>query len=277
MAIESITDATGSPTGLYGGRTSLQLFHDERFIASYQHHEIAKQWVGELRPGTFARACDALASTGFPALPPIPGLVPGDHPLELGWLRDGRWERGQSIDRTRFASISIISSSILSVLDSNLARMPPGETTPIVEHHRVDGGPDRVIDRITFGNQQLYTGRLDLQLNVDDTFIASHDFRRVRREWRGRLVAGTFARAHNGLANAGFPDAPPLGQLVPDEGVSTIRWRCDGRWQRALIKDESDVFSDFIAITSTILSVLDQALAQMPPGVTTPVIELHLA
>jgi len=276
MTIESITSAHGSTTGLYGGRTSLQLFHDERFIASYQHHEIAKQWIGTLRPGTFARTCDALASTGFPQLPPLPGLSPGDYPSEFGWLRDGRWERGKSSDRSKFTSIAIISSSILSVLDSNLARMPPGEITPIVEHHRVDGGPDRVIDRITFDTQHLHTGRLELQLQVDDTFFASHDFRRVRREWRGHLLAGTFVGARDGLANAGFPNAPPLGHLVPDESLSTIRWRCDGMFQRALVKNASSVFSDFITITSTILTVLDHALARMPPGFTTPVVEHQL-
>ncbi|HEY0250238.1 MAG TPA: hypothetical protein VGC41_01885, partial [Kofleriaceae bacterium] len=64
-------------------------------------------------------------------------LAPGQSPLELGWLRDGMWERGVTLDENKFWKISTIASTILSVLDANLARMPPGESTPVIEHHAV--------------------------------------------------------------------------------------------------------------------------------------------
>lgn len=132
------------------------------------------------------------------------------------------------------------------------------------------------IEAITFGHQHLYTGKLDLELLCDDTFVVSHDHRRVKREWRGKLLTGTFAKARLALSSAGFPNVPPLGELVPGEGVSVIRWLSEAQWQRAVVKDEWTVFSDFIKVTSTILTVLDSNLARMPPGETTPVIEHHL-
>jgi hypothetical protein len=119
-------------------------------------------------------------------------------------------------------------------------------------------------------------GRLELELLEDDTFVASHDHRRVKREWRGKLSSGTFAKARDALAHAGFPNVPPLGELVPGEGISVIRWLSCGEWTRALVKDDWTLFSDFIKVTSTILTVLDSNLARMPPGETTPVIEQHL-
>jgi len=133
-----------------------------------------------------------------------------------------------------------------------------------------------VIQAITFGKQHLYTGKLDLQLFEDDTFVAAHDHRRVKREWRGKLSSGTFGKGRDALARAGFPNVPPLGQLVPGEGIYAIRWLSGSEWTRALVKDDWTLFSDFIKVTSTILTVLDSNLARMPTGETTPVVEQHL-
>jgi hypothetical protein len=129
----------GSDTGLYFGRVSLCLFQDERFAASYRHHETAHEWKGHLAPGTFAKACTALEEAGFVAGPHAFGLAPGEYPLELGWLRDDVWQRCEvrDADRNRFFKIRVLASTILSVLDANLARMPPGETTPVTEQERV--------------------------------------------------------------------------------------------------------------------------------------------
>jgi len=138
MDIEAISYEYGSPGNPYGGRIALQLFADERFVASYHHRNLVKRWEGRVTVGTFAIACDALSSAGIPDTPRLSGLAPGEYPLELGWLRDGNWQRGETTDDTRYSKVEILASTILSVLDSNLARMPPGETTPVIEHRQVE-------------------------------------------------------------------------------------------------------------------------------------------
>src|ERR1700759_4777675 len=95
MAIEAISYANGSPNSPYFGRVELQFLADEQFTASYQHRTLKREWHGRLAPGTFAKACNALASTGFPNVPPLGELVPGEHPLSLGWLSDGTWQRAK--------------------------------------------------------------------------------------------------------------------------------------------------------------------------------------
>jgi hypothetical protein len=72
-------------------------------------------------------------------VPPLGELVAGESPLELGWLVDGTWHRGKVKEESNtFSNIIIIASTILSVLDSNLAGMPSGETTPVIEQHLVE-------------------------------------------------------------------------------------------------------------------------------------------
>ncbi len=138
MDIEAISYEYGSPGNPYGGRIALQLFADDRFVASYHHRNLVKRWEGRVILGTFARASEVLSSTGIPEVHRLSGLAPGESPLELGWLRDGSWQRGETRDREKYVEIRILASSILSVLDSNLARMPPGQTTPVIEQHRVE-------------------------------------------------------------------------------------------------------------------------------------------
>jgi len=138
MAIEAVSFCSGDPHDPYRGRTALQISTDERFVASYRHRQVVTLWGGRVAIGTFAKACDALSAAGFPEVQPVRELVPGQYPLELGWLRDGRWVRGETLEADKFTSFIIVTSTILSVLDSNLARMPPGETTPVVEQRHVD-------------------------------------------------------------------------------------------------------------------------------------------
>lgn len=138
MLIDAISYANGNPADPYFGRIELGLSANDRFVASYQHRTKRTQWEGALVTGTFARARDALTRAGFPSVVPFTHLIPGESPLELGWQRDGVWERGETVDDSAFFHMNAIASTILCVLDSNLARMPPGENTPVIEHHRIE-------------------------------------------------------------------------------------------------------------------------------------------
>jgi len=138
MTIEAVSYASGSSGNPYLGRISLSLYADERFAASYAHRDLTSQWEGQLVTGTFAKACEALSSAGLPNLQPIVELAPGQDPLELGWVRSGAWERGETLDRNTFWKIRVLASTILATLEANLARMPPGENTPVLNYHRVE-------------------------------------------------------------------------------------------------------------------------------------------
>lgn len=138
MSVTQIIYECGNPHSPYVGRVSLHLHYDERFEAAYEHRRTRTAWQGMLRQGTFSRACIALANAGFPSVPPLGELAPGEAPKEFAWYTDGAWQRGElrETDR-RFAAFVIITSTILTVLDPKLARMPPGETTPVVDASRV--------------------------------------------------------------------------------------------------------------------------------------------
>lgn len=138
MEIEALSYCRGTWQDPQHGRIALQIFNDERFVATYRHREVVHIWGGRLAAGTFARARQELSAAGFPELPPIDELAPGQHPMELGWLCDRRWQRAETLDRQRFMRFIILTSTVLSVLDSDLARMPPGETTPVIEQGRFD-------------------------------------------------------------------------------------------------------------------------------------------
>jgi hypothetical protein len=138
MAIEAVSYCSGGSHNPYRGRIALQIFEDERFVVSYRHRQVVKLWGGRLAAGTFAKASEALSRAGFPEVPPFQELVPGQYPLELGWLNDRRWERGETLERDKFARFIILTSTILAVLDSDLARMPPGVTTPVIEQRRFE-------------------------------------------------------------------------------------------------------------------------------------------
>jgi hypothetical protein len=161
MAIEAVSYCSGTSNNPYRGRIALQIFDNERFVASYRHREVVDLWGGRLRPGTFTKACERLASAGFPEVPPVHELIPGEYPLELGWLVEHRWHRRETLDRHKFTQFVILTSTILSVLDSNRARMPPGETSPVIEQRRFDfasmqrSGADAVSSTYS---QPLYSG-----------------------------------------------------------------------------------------------------------------------
>lgn len=137
MMTDVVSYAYGTQGNPYLSRIELLLYVDERFVASYRHATSFPNG-SRVEPGTFAKACDALSSGGFPEMQRITELAPGQDPLELGWRRD-EWLRGSTLEARKFLTIQVLASTILSVLDSNLARMPPGETTPVAEQHRVDG------------------------------------------------------------------------------------------------------------------------------------------
>jgi len=140
MVIEAISYCRGTSQDPNRGRIALQLFNDERFVVSYRHHEVVKIWGGRVAPGTFTRAFEALSAAGFPEVPRVPIPVPDESPIELGWLRDKWWQRSETLDRDQLASFIIVTSTILSELDSDFARMPAGETTPVIEQRRFDPG-----------------------------------------------------------------------------------------------------------------------------------------
>lgn len=138
MAIEAVSYCSGSSHDPYLGRIALQIFADERFVASYRHRQVVKLWGGQLAAGTFAKACEELSIARFPEVPPFHELIPGQYPLELGWLNDRRWERGETLDAEQFTRFVRLTSTILAVLDPDLARMPPGETTPVTQQRRFE-------------------------------------------------------------------------------------------------------------------------------------------
>jgi len=121
-----------------------------------------------------------------------------------------------------------------------------------------------------------YLGRIALQWFSDERFIASYHHRALRSEWHGHLRPGSFLKVYTALLAAGFPNVPPLGELVAGESPLELGWLVDGTWHRVEVKEESTTFSNVITIASTILSVLDPNLAGMPSGETTPIIEQHL-
>ncbi len=137
MSIEIVGYQYGSPTGMYGGRVELQMFADEHFTASYVHHEKTNRWEGRVAPGTFAKACDALSGAGFPIVPQVIERAPGQYPLVFSWFRNGTWERGETLESEMFSKFLILTSTVLALLDTELARMPPGETSPVLEQHSI--------------------------------------------------------------------------------------------------------------------------------------------
>lgn len=141
MTIDAVSYARGSANSPYFGRVELEVLADERFVASYQHRAAKREWRGTLEPGTFAKAREALARTGFPEVPPLGDLVPGESPRLLGWRSDGTWLTAKIKENaTPYAQFIALTSTILAVLDSKLAAMPPGETSPVIEHHLVEVG-----------------------------------------------------------------------------------------------------------------------------------------
>ena len=141
MTIDAVSYARGSANSPYLGRIELEVLADERFIASYQHRTAKRLWHGALEPGTFARARDVLASAGFPEVPPLGELVPGESPRLLGWRSDGTWLTAKVRENApAYTLFIVLTSTILTVLDSKLAGMPPGQTSPVIEHHLVEVG-----------------------------------------------------------------------------------------------------------------------------------------
>jgi hypothetical protein len=120
-----------------------------------------------------------------------------------------------------------------------------------------------------------YVGRIALVLQHDEWFEASYQHRDQRRSWRGALVAGTFARAVGVLRACGFPRSEPLGNLVPGTSITDLGWEDNGAWQRIRYPDTAATYHPFVAIVSTIMSVLDGQLARMPPGASSVVASLE--
>ena len=138
MDTEALSYCRGTWQDPHHGRIALQIFNDERFVASHRRREIVNVWGGRLALGTFVKAHEMLSAAGFPEVSPIHERVPGEHPFELGWLCDRRWQRAETFERQRFTGFIILASTVLSVLDSDLAHMPPGEMTPVIEQGRFD-------------------------------------------------------------------------------------------------------------------------------------------
>lgn len=132
MTVTKIEYGDGNPNHRSVGRIGLVLHHDERFEASYQHRDQHRAWRGTLRAGTFAHAIAVLQACGFPRSEPFGNLAPGTSITDLGWEADGAWQRIRYPETTTtYDPFVVIVSTIMSVLDGQLARMPPGASSLI--------------------------------------------------------------------------------------------------------------------------------------------------
>jgi len=118
-------------------------------------------------------------------------------------------------------------------------------------------------------------GRVELEIESDDTFRARHETGRARRSWRGRLTPGTFKRALGEMKAAGFPNVAPIRPLPPGAAPRELGWELRSGNDSALLADDDRSFDELDTIFSSILAVLDPVLARLPSGVTTAVIEQH--
>lgn len=116
-------------------------------------------------------------------------------------------------------------------------------------------------------------GRIELELDADDTFHARHETGRARRSWHGRLAPGTFVRALDEMKAAGFPKVDPVGPLPPGAAPRELKWERRVGSESVRLPDEDRSFDQLDTIFSSILAALDPVLARLPQGVTTPVIE----
>ena len=208
---------------------------------------------------TWARAVGAVELAGFPKRS---NNAAGDT-VEISCTQNGVESTiVVAHDSSKYRDIVRLTTSIAE------QAIPELRVTPV--EHKSD------ISRITFAQGRVAAsrfGRIELEIASDDTFRARHETGRAWRSWRGRLVNGAFQRAVHEMTTAGFPNVKPLGPLPPGAAPRELSW--DGRAGNESVRlaDDDRHFDQLDMIFSSILTVLDQTLARMPPGMVTPVIE----
>jgi hypothetical protein len=216
---------------------------------------------GALNNETWARAVGAIDLAGFP----IHSDARSSDSVEISCVRDGDTSTiVVAHDSSKYRDIVRLTTSI--------AERAIPELHPTPQQHQGD------ILRIASGQGRVAAsrfGRVELEIASDDTFRARHETGRGLRSWRGRLVPGTFQRAVKEMTAGGFPNVKPLGPLPPGSAPRELGWDRGARNESVRLADDDRNFDQLDTIFSSILTVLDEALARLPPGVTSPVIEWH--
>ncbi len=120
-----------------------------------------------------------------------------------------------------------------------------------------------------------YSGRFELRLYADDRFEASYEHRKKRTSWRGTLVRGTFDRATAAVSDAGFPRVAPIAPVSSGSYPVELALETDGTWERIEIGEGDRTYVAISIIASSILSMLEPKIARMPPGQTTPIVDVQ--
>ncbi len=228
-----------------------------------------KVWRGTLVAGTWERAVGAMELAGFPA----PAAPHEGDVIAIACTRDGaRGQLDAPMASSRYRDIIRIAGAVA------------GDLVPALG----TAGPDRLVDtarrEATMNVTQIsychgnphnpYSGRIELLLHVDDRFEASYEHR-TRRMWHGTLVIGTFARALAALAAGGFPHSAPIGPRLSGTSLLELGREADGVWDRIRVGEDDEAYGAIDVIASSIICMLEPKLARMPPGATTPILELH--
>jgi hypothetical protein len=215
---------------------------------------------GPLQPKAWIRALGAFELGGFPTSP-------------AG--RDGEqialaWTRNRIIEQVSVPSAPVKYRDIIRVsrelaateLEISDTQSPSGTVIATIEYRRGDRGA-------------LYGGCTQLTVHSSERFELFHERRDERRSWAGTLRAGTFDRAVALIRAAGFPNAPALTDLVPGEQTGSIAIERGGVWQRIDVSEKDSRYFELVRLVSSIVAPLDESLAHMPPGATSPVDDAH--
>ncbi len=215
---------------------------------------------GGLNDETWSRVVGALELAQFPRH----SDKSANDTVEISCTRDGVANTiVVAVDSSKYRDIARLTTSIAEQAVPELRASPVNQSD---------------ISRITSAHGRVAAsrfGRVELEIAANDTFQARHETGRVRRSWIGRLANGTFQRAVREMTAAGFPKVKPLGPLPPGAAPRELSWDRPTGTESAHLADDDRGFDQLDMIFSSILTVLDQTLARMPPGATTPVIEWH--
>jgi len=215
---------------------------------------------GKLAPASWIRALGAMELGGFPT----PAAEEQGHRINLEWTRNGGIERVSSFSvPSKYRDIIRVARELA---DGHRDSPPttPSNTTVVSTIEYARGSVD-----------EPRGGMRRLRIHSDERFEFLFQHHGNRRTWEGSLRAGTFEHALEVIKAAQFPESGPQRDLVPGEQTRSVGVERGGAWERVTLYEEDVRYIELVKLNSSIVASLDDTLARMPAGATSPVVDVR--
>lgn len=213
---------------------------------------------GQLDPRSWIRVLGSMDLGGFPT----PSASQEGERISLEWTRAEKIERATVYTNpSKYRDIIRVAHELATEHRERSSPSPNRSEVSTIKYGRGDSvGP--------------YGGLRRLLIHSDERFEVEYERGGAILAWQGTLEAGTFDHALALIRGANFPEPGPQRPLVPGEQLPSVALDRGGAWDSVVLYPEDSRYIELVKLSSSILGRVDETLARVPSGMTSPVVDV---